>query len=275
MSNLLLRVITSILLLPVVIYAFWSGGPFLLALLGLVSLFCSVEISGMVMPKNNFYLCMALIFWAGLFGPLVVTQSATHALALMSIMFLISNTIILFRPSLDQRGLEKLSTIFYFTFYVVIGIGCLYWLSERFISLVFLACVATWGNDSCAYFGGRAFGKHPLFKRVSAKKTWEGFIAGALGSLLIIWALNFFIPHQAWHPFYGLKLADFLWVGLPAIILAPLGDLIESRLKRIYDAKDASNILPGHGGLLDRIDALLLVVPWTAVYAFFIRPLWY
>jgi len=273
MRNLLLRIMTSILLLPVVVYAFWTGGPFLLALLGLVSLFCSIEISGMVKPKNNFYMCMALLFWAGLFGPLVVTNNANHSLALMSVVFLISNTIILFSPKLEQQDLEKLTTIFYFTFYVVIGIGCLYWLAQEFLSLVFLACVATWGNDTCAYFGGRAFGKRPLFKRVSAKKTWEGFISGALGSLFIIWALYYFIPRGAFHPFWGLTTTDLLWVALPAILLAPLGDLIESRLKRIYDAKDASNILPGHGGLLDRIDALLLVIPWTTVYAFFIRPL--
>ena len=273
MSNLLLRVITALLLLPVVIYAFWSGGLFLLALLGLVSLFCSIEIAGIIRPKNNFYLCLALIFWAGLFSPLVITTSAPHALALMSVVLLISNSVILFKQNLDQQGLEKLATIFYFIFYIIIGMGCLYWLSAAHMSLVFLACIATWANDSCAYFGGRAFGKHPLFKSVSAKKTWEGFIAGAVGSLLIIMALKFFIAPQALHPFYGLKLGDFLWVALPALILAPLGDLIESRLKRIYNIKDSSNILPGHGGLLDRIDALLLVIPWTALYAFFIRPL--
>ena len=156
------------------------------------------------MPKNIFYLCMALVFWAGLFGPLAVAQSATHALVLMSIVLFITNIIILFNPRLDQQGCEKLNYDFLLYFLqIVIGIGCLYWLSQGNISLVFLACVATWGNNSCAYFGGRAFGKHPLFKRISAKKTWEGFIAGALGSLVIINAMEFFIPHNAWHPFYG------------------------------------------------------------------------
>lgn len=273
MSNLLLRIMTSILLLPVVIYAFWTQGPFLVALLALVSLFCSIEISGMVKPKNNFFLFMAILFWAGLFGPLVFTTSLINSLACISVVLLISNSIILFNSKINQQYLEKLTTIFYFIFYVIIGISCLYWLAHEYLSLVFLAFVATWGNDTCAYFGGRAFGKRPLFKRVSAKKTWEGFISGSLGSLLIIFALYYFIPRGAFHPFWGLTITDLLWVTLPAIILAPLGDLIESRLKRIYDTKDASNILPGHGGLLDRIDALLLVIPWTAVYAFFIRVL--
>lgn len=273
MSNLLLRIITSIILLPIVIYAFWVGGIFLLALLALVSLFCSLEIANIIGSQDIFYKAMALIFCAGLFVAMLLSSHNIQAASLLFLVFLISNIIILFSPKINREKLEKLTAIFYFILYVIIAMSCLFWLSLHNISLIFLACAATWGNDSCAYFGGRLFGRHPLFKSVSAKKTWEGFVAGALGSLLIIYLLNYIIPKSAWHPFYDLTLSDFLWIALPTIILAPLGDLIESKLKRIYDTKDASNILPGHGGLLDRIDALLLVIPWTASYAFFIRPL--
>ena len=273
MSNLLLRIITALLLLPIVIYAFLTGGLFLLLLLALVSLFCSFEIAGMIRPKDNFFTAIALFFWLSLFIIFVIINNFMIAIIFMAFIFLINNSLFLFNPKLSQQDLEKISTLFYFIFYVTIAMSSLFWLSHNNINLIFLACIATWSNDSCAYFGGRAFGKHKLFERVSAKKTWEGFISGALGSLLIVLALAAFKTTSVWHPFAGLSLSDILWITLPTMILAPLGDLIESVLKRIYNTKDSSNILPGHGGLLDRIDALLLVIPWTAAYAFIIRPL--
>lgn len=160
------------------------------------------------------------------------------------------------------------------------GINCLFWLQNdpilgrsNGLGFIFLACIATWGNDTCAYFGGRLFGKHTLMKSVSAKKTWEGFIFGSLGSIALIFAIKAIFNHYGIGIFGELRASDILWVALPAIALAPLGDLIESRFKRIYQIKDSSNILPGHGGILDRIDGLILVLPWTALYAFIIRPL--
>jgi phosphatidate cytidylyltransferase len=266
MSNLALRIITAVLLLPIVIYALWAGGIYLLALLALVSLFCSIEIARIVSPGNTIILILAVLFWALLFCATTITTYVSHSIIFIALLLFINNLVFLFNNDIDAQFLERISTVFYFIFYIIIGMSCFFWLSLENIHLVFLACAVTWANDSCAYFGGRAFGKHPLFKSVSAKKTWEGFISGALGSALIIWLLALFIPHN-------LGTADFVWVIIPSMILAPCGDLIESRLKRIYHTKDASNILPGHGGLLDRIDALLLVIPWTAAYAFFIRPL--
>lgn len=120
-----------------------------------------------------------------------------------------------------------------------------------------------WANDSGAYLFGKIFGKHPLFKRVSPGKTWEGLIGGSV-SCLIVAAV--FIK-------YSTDLDYLYWIPttLTVIIIAPLGDLIKSRLKRSLNVKDSGNLLPGHGGILDRFDSLLCSASFIACYSVFIQ----
>lgn len=114
-----------------------------------------------------------------------------------------------------------------------------------------------WATDTGAYFAGRAFGRRPLARRISPKKTVEGTIGGCLLGLAIALIIGFLWiqPELRWSNF----LVSFVAFAIP--ITAVLGDLVESILKRISDAKDAGSILPGHGGLLDRIDSLLFAAP--------------
>lgn len=120
----------------------------------------------------------------------------------------------------------------------------------------------TWSNDSLAYLVGSAIGKNPLFKAVSPNKTLEGSIGGLIGTLLLILIIGLWIP-KYFTPF---------WWGLAFIctIFGTLGDLVESMFKRHYQIKDTGNIMPGHGGLLDRFDAMILILPfatiWTILY---------
>lgn len=279
MSNLLLRVLTSVLLLPLVLIILWLGGLFLGALLSFVMLLCAYELSSMIAPKKNDSAILACVMGLALLLTLMLLTKVNLVIPCFSIIFFIINMIFLFSKSADSQYIEKTCVIFYFVFYVALAFAALFWLREynnfgdnyTGFSFVLLACIATWGNDTCAYFGGRFFGKHPLFKRVSAKKTWEGFIFGALGAIILV-AIIYKISSS--FVAFGLSVVDCFFITLPAMILAPLGDLIESRLKRIYEVKDSSQLLPGHGGFLDRIDSLLIVLPWTALYAFFIRPMW-
>ncbi len=125
---------------------------------------------------------------------------------------------------------------------------------------VVLLFVVTWANDTLAYFTGRFLGKHPLAPRISPKKTWEGFWGGAAGSVvgaLVVKAL--FLPR--------LSIPAAVLVGAGAAFLGPLGDLCESMLKRAAGVKDSGKLLPGHGGLLDRIDAVLFAAPWVVACA--------
>jgi phosphatidate cytidylyltransferase len=121
---------------------------------------------------------------------------------------------------------------------------------------VVLLFVVTWANDTLAYFAGRFLGKRPLAPRISPKKTWEGFWGGAAGSVLGALAVKaLFIP--------GLSVPAAVLVGAGGAVLGPLGDLCESMLKRAAGVKDSGKVIPGHGGLLDRIDAVLFVAPWV------------
>jgi phosphatidate cytidylyltransferase len=143
--------------------------------------------------------------------------------------------------------------------YIALGLSSLYFLRQLAgFEWVLLILICTWMNDTFAYFAGRAFGKHKMAPKISEKKTWEGFIGGAVGTIAMPFVLRSFLGN--------ISTADILWVAIPCVVLAPVGDLIESKVKRIYGAKDSGSLLPGHGGFLDRIDALLLTVPWALAY---------
>lgn len=110
-----------------------------------------------------------------------------------------------------------------------------------------------WINDIFAYFAGRSFGRHKLFERVSPNKTWEGFAGGAVATLIVAFWLSFGLT----------SLNVYQWLVLGAVIapIGTLGDLVESMIKRSLSIKDSGAIMPGHGGLLDRIDSLVFVFP--------------
>jgi phosphatidate cytidylyltransferase len=125
---------------------------------------------------------------------------------------------------------------------------------------VLLAIGVTFGNDTGAYFGGKAFGRHKLYPKISPAKTVEGGIGGLVASLVIMFAVRATVA--PW-----LTVSDCLAVALPAAVLGPIGDLVESLMKRAAGVKDSGHLIPGHGGMLDRIDALLFVGAWIYVYA--------
>lgn len=122
--------------------------------------------------------------------------------------------------------------------------------------------ILLWTNETGAYLTGKFFGKHKMMPVISPKKTWEGLIGGIAFTLLFAWFL-----HMGW-PFFELR----HWLAVAAIVavLSTLGDLLESALKRARGVKDAGNILPGHGGILDRFDGLLLVAPGVWAYLLFV-----
>ncbi|MEN9347393.1 MAG: hypothetical protein RLZZ77_904 [Bacteroidota bacterium] len=122
--------------------------------------------------------------------------------------------------------------------------------------------VILWINDSSAYFTGRAFGKNKLYPAISPNKTWEGLIGGMLFSLVAGAVIS--------HWFDSLSLVQWIIVAAIIAVLANVGDLFESHLKRIAGVKDSGNLIPGHGGSLDRFDGLLIALPVVYVYLHFI-----
>lgn len=134
-------------------------------------------------------------------------------------------------------------------------------LRKESVHLLFFALALNWAGDSLAYYVGRMIGRHKLAPVVSPKKTWEGAIGGAGGSLLFgVLYLGHFLPRLPWWEVAVLAVA--------ANIAGQLGDLAESAMKRGAAVKDSGNILPGHGGLLDRLDSSMFALP--VVYALFL-----
>ncbi|WP_347159992.1 phosphatidate cytidylyltransferase [Pontibacter chitinilyticus] len=115
-----------------------------------------------------------------------------------------------------------------------------------------------WASDTGAYIFGKNFGKHKLFPRISPGKTWEGWAGGTLLAVLVGYVLSFF--------FRDLELYQWVGVSLLVAIFGVLGDLVESMLKRGLGVKDSGTLLPGHGGILDRFDSLLMAIPFIVAF---------
>jgi phosphatidate cytidylyltransferase len=130
------------------------------------------------------------------------------------------------------------------------------------LSWLIMAALMVWTADVSAYFAGRAFGRHRWWPRHSPKKSWEGYLAGALVTTLVGALAGYAIIGMAW--------IEGLLLGLLVGLIAPLGDLAESMLKRQVGAKDSSTLIPGHGGVLDRIDTLLVALPIVFYWSLFI-----
>jgi phosphatidate cytidylyltransferase len=130
-------------------------------------------------------------------------------------------------------------------------------------ALLLLALVVTWAADTTAYFVGRAMGKRALAPHISPKKTWEGSIGSMFGSLLVAYAFSFWIHMPLIHLFAMAVLGN---------VAGQVGDLLESAYKRSAGVKDSGGLLPGHGGVLDRIDALILCIPVIWYYLILVNP---
>ncbi|MFC4164747.1 phosphatidate cytidylyltransferase [Epilithonimonas zeae] len=131
--------------------------------------------------------------------------------------------------------------------------------SKPFTLEVFMLFVLIWSSDTFAYLTGKFFGKHKMAPRISPKKTWEGFAGGVILTLV----LGFFVEQY----FPELR-GNWMIVGFLVSVFAPLGDLVESQLKRSFAVKDSGNIIPGHGGILDRLDSFIICAP--VIYLYFI-----
>jgi phosphatidate cytidylyltransferase len=192
---------------------------------------------------------------------------ASHGIAfLLTLIVTVILTLVagLFSPSETKHYLSAATTTLFGILYIG---GTLSWLVPlRFAdpiagrNLILLLLLVSATEDIFAYLIGRGIGRTPLFPRISPKKTVEGSIGGLVGSLAIAWGF----AHWFWQTE---PLKTVILYSVVVAVAGPLGDLVESAMKRASDVKDSGTFLPGHGGLLDRIDSLILSAPalWVAV----------
>jgi phosphatidate cytidylyltransferase len=263
--NLALRVASAAVLFPLAVwftfrgglpFALMAGGAAAVAAAELVLMFGALgagEVLGIAVAG-----AIPLMAAFGERGEILPHWSGL-ALAAATVVLL---TVFLFKREPLERIPRAVSIVVLSWLYCGLLIASLVAVRIRFgVPWVILAFVVTWANDTFAYFAGHAFGRHRLFERISPKKTWEGFAGGVVGSVVGALVVRWLLLPATLTPGWAVI------VGLGAAVLGPLGDLSESMVKRAAGVKDSGRTIPGHGGLLDRIDALLFVAPWVYLCA--------
>lgn len=264
------RLLTGLVAAPLVAALVVVGPVWGFPLLAVVA--CGIglhEFYGMTMADDAFRLQRRLSLlvafgWAALAAAVPGYLSLAALIAAAIAMLLIH----LVRPLPIETAAQRIGASLTGLLYLALPMAHMCWLHGmadgwRWVMLVFLV---VWTGDTAAYFGGRLLGKHKLYPAISPNKTIEGAIAGLLGSVAMCFAVR-----AGFHPL--LSVADCLILGLGGGGLGQLGDLVESLFKRSVGVKDSGSLFPGHGGILDRVDALLFATPLVYWYALWVVPL--
>ncbi|MEE9133714.1 MAG: phosphatidate cytidylyltransferase [Gemmatimonadota bacterium] len=270
-GDLAKRVAVASLGIPITVALAYLGGYWLAGLLALMASLAAWEFCAMYrdrgLPSSPLTAGLMALVYILLAASMPVREYTVWA----TVLTLVVAAALMLRTEPDSRpGLTAIITLFaaaYTGALLVFG----QWLraidgtvpSWRGAAIIFLPVGITWLGDTAAYFVGRAVGRHKLAPTISPKKTWEGAVAGFLATVVgaALWvALT--QPLVSW----TMTLLEVVGLGAAVAVAGQIGDLFESRFKRDCDVKDSSNLLPGHGGVLDRLDALLFAFPVTYAY---------
>src|SRR4030043_792244 len=264
------RVITAAVGIPVIIFAIWFGDPWFTVLIAAAALAGAYEFYHMA----NFDRREPLLY-LGLLWTLALVLSSQYKSPdvlpiVVTAVMLISLISLLYRRSGEEAFRNWAWTI---VGALYVGWMLSYWLRLRGLEYgqnwVYLAMLTTFANDTGAYFIGRARGKHKLAPAVSPAKTWEGAMGGLMSAVLaaiVIAMVLELISVKVGAPFV-FRYWQIMLLGFLVGLFAQLGDLIESLLKRNVGVKESGNLLPGHGGILDRFDSLIFVGAVIYYYA--------
>ncbi|KRL86778.1 phosphatidate cytidylyltransferase [Lacticaseibacillus pantheris] len=252
------RVITAVVALIIFIPILIVGGPWVdlaaavLALVGISEIF--------IMRKKIIVSVEALVAALGTLAVVLpdqylkwILQTGLSRIDLLGIFMMV--LLLLTVTSKNKTNFDNVSVTMLGILYV--GTGFHYFDMARnqgSLALLMFGMLIVWLTDSGAYIFGRAFGKHKLWPAISPNKTWEGSIGGVVIAMIFAAIYGQFFD-------FGYSLPVLILIALFLSIWGQLGDLVESALKRYYGVKDSGKILPGHGGILDRFDSMLFVLP--------------
>lgn len=252
------RIITAIFALIIFIPFILIGGlPFIiftyfLATIGLAELMRMREIKIASFPALLAFISLWLTLLPESINITKYTMFSKAEIVMLFVFVLLIYTVLVKNKfTFDDAGFILLATIY-------VSMGFLYFIESRVsvngLHTIFFVLFIVWATDTGAYFAGRALGKNKLWPEISPNKTIEGAIGGILLAMLVAFLYHTIYPFQ--HPILVL-----LGTTVLVSIFGQLGDLVESAFKRHYNVKDSGKILPGHGGILDRLDSLLFVFP--------------
>ena len=259
-SDLGPRILVAVIAAPIAIVCVWQGDELfalLLAVLGVVALGELYTLMGRVRPPAlaGFLTLIALLV-AALYG------EPRHALIVLVAAFPVTFFLALVRPRRENVSWAIAATLFG-VLWIGVPMAHAIWLRDLTtvqhghevgtgMGLVLDVLIATFVGDTCAYFVGRSYGRSPIAPLISPNKTLEGLFGGIVGGTLAFWLAGLY---QDW-----LSGGDALLIGFLVAITAPIGDLFESMIKRDLEVKDTGTLFGAHGGVLDRLDAVLFTI---------------
>jgi phosphatidate cytidylyltransferase len=262
-SNLTVRVLTSVVAVPLLLALLFLGAPLGWAcLLFAATLIASFELFAMTTIGDRLLQALGILSSLAVAGIIYFSGNDAHALLTLALLVTLFGFLgPLFRVrDIAHSGLQLMS-LAAGPWYIGGMLTTASLLRRDFgAGWVLLVLSIAWLADTGGYFAGRKFGKAKLYPRVSPNKTWAGLYGAVLGSTTAgVVATLTYLPE--------LPLLHGVLLGLLGGVIGQLGDLVESLLKRSVGVKDSGSIIPGHGGILDRIDAVLFVSPVTYLYA--------
>lgn len=270
MKDLIPRVLSGVIYALLIIFGTSGHQWFFMGLMGLFMILCLIEYINITELEDKLYIVGSFLACGGVFyyfSDYLLSGYSPFVLQSLSfagpIMFLLACFTIVFssRELYVEFGKATVSVV-----YIGVPFGlalCIpmitYDLGKEVVTpeILYIFCLI-WLSDTAAYFVGNKFGKHPLAPSISKNKSWEGAIGGFVFTIIGAYILQNHI----------LENSQYNWIilGIIIAITAPLGDLVESKLKRTFNAKDSGKLLPGHGGFLDRLDSFIFVVPMVYLY---------
>ncbi len=258
------RIITALIALPLlVLFVLYAGKGLFAGLLFIVSALALHEFYRMALPagrrlESSLSVATGVLFCVGL------VYSSSSSLMLLSIVLpcLFLTLVYLFRFQDMQTVSRDLAVSLLGLLYIplLLSHAVLLRTLPNGINWIFLVLFVVMASDSMAYFVGRTWGRHRLYEAVSPKKSIEGSLGGLAGGVLGAMVCKLLL-------FAELSSVDILLLGIGVGAFSQLGDLVESLLKRSFGVKDSGTLIPGHGGVLDRLDSLLFAFPVTYYYA--------
>ena len=271
--------LTAVVLIPLVIAVIFLSPRWPIALMGLIFVVAGLALweyldlanaIGARTPRVVVIVCLAILLAVVFLRPLDLMAPVIGALALALLV------ICTFRSPLE-RVLPDTAYSVFGLLYIGLSMSTLYLLEQQNNgpSLLLFLLLVVWSGDIAALYVGRAFGRWTMAPRLSPNKTWEGAAASVAASVviavLLVWVARILILREEGFEYLSYPGSFLHWIGLAVLlnIAAQMGDLAESAIKRAAGVKDSGKLLPGHGGVLDRIDALLLAAPvlWYAQLA--------
>ena len=269
-SNLIARLVTGLIGIPLILALLYLGPPWgwLIAVL-VAAAVGAFELFGMTHPGDGVMRGVGVLLTLSVIGVLWLHGAQARVLlTLVLVLPILATLLVLWRLGDMKTAALRVAANAFGPLYLGGGLGAIALLRRDALgdgpAFVVLALVLAWASDTGAYFAGRFLGKHKLYEAVSPKKTVEGALGGLGGALAGAIVMHLFFLRS-------LPLLDAVVLALVAGGLGQAGDLGESLLKRSSGVKDSGGIIPGHGGILDRVDALMVTSTITYLYVMWTR----